>query len=78
MDKMKIERRKTRKVFVGDAEIGGDAPITVQSMRNTETVDVEGSLKQIEELKKVGCDLIRLAVPDEQSAYAFGEIAKRC
>lgn len=75
---MMIERRKTRKVFVGDVAIGGDAPITVQSMLNTKTVDVEGSLKQIEELKKVGCDLIRLAVPDEQSAYAFGEIAKRC
>lgn len=73
-----IERRKTRKVFVGDVAIGGDAPITVQSMLNTKTVDVEGSLKQIEELKKVGCDLIRLAVPDDQSAYAFGEIAKRC
>lgn len=73
-----IERRKTRNVFVGDVAIGGDAPITVQSMLNTKTVDVEGSLKQIEELKKVGCDLIRLAVPDEQSAYAFGEIAKRC
>ena len=73
-----IERRKTRKVFVGDVAIGGDAPITVQSMLNTKTVDVEGSLKQIEELKNVGCDLIRLAVPDEQSAYAFGEIAKRC
>ena len=73
-----IERRKTRKVFVGDVAIGGDAPITVQSMLNTKTVDVEGSLKQIEELKKVGCDLIRLAVPDEQSAYAFGEIAKKC
>ena len=78
MDKMMIERRKTRKVFVGDVAIGGDAPITVQSMLNTKTVDVEGSLKQIEELKKVGCDLIRLAVPDEQSVYAFGEIAKRC
>lgn len=75
---MMIERRKTRKVFVGDVAIGGDAPITVQSMLNTKTVDVEGSLKQIEELKKVGCDLIRLAVPDEQSAYAFGEIAKKC
>ncbi len=73
-----IERRKTRKIFVGDVAIGGDAPITVQSMLNTKTIDVEGSLKQIDELKKVGCDLIRLAVPDEQSAYAFGEIAKRC
>lgn len=73
-----MERRKTRKVFVGDVAIGGDSPITVQSMLNTKTTDVEGSLKQIEELRKVGCDLIRLAVPDEQSAYAFGEIARRC
>lgn len=72
-----IERRKTRKVYVGDIAIGGDAPITVQSMLNTKTIDVEGSLRQIDALKKVGCDLIRLAVPDEQSAYAFGEIAKR-
>lgn len=73
-----IERRKTRKVFVGDIAIGGDSPITVQSMLNTKTTDVESSLEQIAALKKVGCDLIRLAVPDEQSAYAFGEIAKRC
>lgn len=73
-----MERRKTRKVFVGDVAIGGDSPITVQSMLNTKTTDVEGSLKQIEELRKAGCDLIRLAVPDEQSAYAFGEIARRC
>lgn len=58
--------------------IGGDAPITVQSMLNTKTVDIEGSLNQIHDLQKVGCDLIRLAVPDEASAYAFGEISKRC
>ena len=75
---MMIERRKTRTVYVGDVAIGGNAPITVQSMLNTKTTDVEGSLKQIGALRKVGCDLIRLAVPDEQSAYAFGEIAKRC
>lgn len=73
-----MQRRNTRKVFVGDMAIGGDAPITVQSMLNTKTIDVEGSLKQIEDLRKVGCDLIRLAVPDEASAYAFGEISKRC
>lgn len=72
-----IQRRKTREVSVGDVKIGGDSPITVQSMLNTKTIDVEGSIKQIEELRAVGCDLIRLAVPDEKSAYAFGEIAKR-
>lgn len=71
------ERRKTRKVYVGDVAIGGDAPISVQSMLNAKTVDVEGCIRQIEALKKVGCDLIRLAVPDEASAVAFGEIARR-
>ncbi len=73
-----ITRRKSNKVWVGDIAIGGDSPITVQSMLNTKTTDVEGSLAQIKALQDVGCDLIRLAVPDEQSAYAFGEIAKRC
>lgn len=73
-----IERRKTRQVYVGDVAIGGDAPISVQSMLNTKTVDVEGSLAQIKALRAVGCDLIRLAVPDEASAYAFSEISKRC
>ena len=73
-----IERRKTRQVSVGNVKIGGDAPISVQSMLNTKTTDVEGSLAQINALKAVGCDLIRLAVPDEDSAHAFGEIAKRC
>lgn len=63
-----IERRKTRQVSVGNVKIGGDAPISVQSMLNTKTTDVEGSLAQINALKAVGCDLIRLAVPDEDSA----------
>ncbi len=72
-----IIRRKTRLVSVGDIKIGGGSPITVQSMLNTKTVDVDGSIKQIEKLRAVGCDLIRLAVPDEKSAYAFGEIVKR-
>ncbi|MBQ3754661.1 MAG: flavodoxin-dependent (E)-4-hydroxy-3-methylbut-2-enyl-diphosphate synthase, partial [Clostridia bacterium] len=72
-----IIRRKSRQVSVGDVKIGGDAPITVQSMLNAKTVDVDGSIAQIERLRAVGCDLIRLAVPDEKSAYAFGKIAKR-
>ncbi len=70
-------RRQSKKVFVGDIAIGGDAPITVQSMLNAKTTDVEGCLAQIKSLKENGCDLIRLAVPDEPSAKAFGEIAKR-
>lgn len=75
---MDIKRRKTRKVYVGNVGIGGDSEITVQSMLNKKTVDVEGALAQIKELKEAGCDLIRLAVPDEESAYAFGLISKRC
>lgn len=71
------ERRKSRKVYVGDVAIGGDAPISVQSMLNVKTIDVEGCIRQIERLKAAGCDLIRLAVPDEPSAIAFGEIARR-
>lgn len=73
-----MERRISRQVSVGDIKIGGNAPITVQSMLNTKTTDVEGSLRQIKALKAAGCDLIRLAVPNEESAFAFGEIAKRC
>lgn len=72
-----MQRRRTRQVSVGNVKIGGDAPISVQSMLNTKTVDVEGSIRQIESLKAVGCDLIRLAVPDEASCVAFGEIVRR-
>lgn len=72
-----MQRRKTRQVCVGDIRIGSDAPITVQSMLNTKTTDVEGCIEQIGRLRAVGCDLIRLAVPDEASAEAFGMIARR-
>ena len=70
-------RRKSKQVSIGDIKIGGNAPISVQSMLNTKTVDIEGSIKQIEQLRSVGCDLIRLAVPDEASCAAFGEIVRR-
>lgn len=70
-------QRKSRQVKIGKIAVGGGAPVTVQSMLNTKTTDVEGSIKQIRELQQAGCDLIRLAVPDENSAVAFGEIAKR-
>lgn len=75
---MTISRRISRQVSVGNVKIGGDAPISIQSMLNFKTVDVEGCLKQIERLNAVGCDLIRLAVPDEDSAVAFGKISKKC
>lgn len=71
------ERRKSRRVYVGNVAIGGGAPVTVQSMLNTKTVDVDACVRQINELRDAGCDLIRLAVPDEQSAAAFAEITAR-
>lgn len=72
-----MDRRYSRQVAVGDIKIGGDAPISVQSMLNAKTVDVDGCLTQIAALRNAGCDLIRLAVPDEKSAEAFGEISRR-
>lgn len=73
---MQVKRRQTRQVSVGNIKIGSDAPITVQSMLNTKTTNVAACVEQINKLRAVGCDLIRLAVPDEDSAVAFGEIAK--
>ncbi len=74
---MNIERRKTRVVNVGSVKIGGDNPIPVQSMTNTDTKDVEATLEQIERLKKAGCEIIRVSVPDMDSAKALREIKKR-
>ncbi len=72
-----MKRRYSKEIHIGNIRVGGDAPITVQSMLNTKTVDIDGSLAQIKELTDVGCDLIRLAVPDEQSAEAFKVIAEK-
>lgn len=73
-----MKRRYSKEIHIGNVAVGGNAPITIQSMLNTKTVDVDGSLTQINELKEVGCDLIRLAVPDEASADAFKIISDRC
>ncbi|MEG0970785.1 MAG: flavodoxin-dependent (E)-4-hydroxy-3-methylbut-2-enyl-diphosphate synthase, partial [Acidaminococcaceae bacterium] len=58
-----MERRKTRKLLLGKLAIGGDAPITVQSMTNTRTDDVVATVQQIKALTALGCDIIRCAVP---------------
>lgn len=71
------KRRKTRPVKIGRFIIGGDHPIVVQSMTNTDTKDVEATLSQIRELTAVGCELIRVAVPDQAAAGALPEIVKR-
>ena len=64
----------TRSIRVGNVEIGGGAPVVIQSMLNTRTTDVAGSLAQIRELAAAGCQVARLAVPDKEAAAAFGEI----
>jgi (E)-4-hydroxy-3-methylbut-2-enyl-diphosphate synthase len=66
-----MERKKTRKVKVGSCYIGGDAKVSIQSMTNTDTRDVEATLNQINELHKAGCDIIRCAVPDMVAAEAL-------
>ena len=66
----------TRQINVGGITIGGGAPVVIQSMLNTKTTDIEGSLAQIQALKDVGCQIARLAVPNMEAAKAFGEICK--
>jgi len=73
----KIVRKKTRKINLGGVPIGGDAPITVQSMTNTNTSDVQATVAQIRELEEAGCEIIRVAVPDQDAAAALPEIIKR-
>jgi len=69
-----IKRKPTRKIFIGPLAIGGDAPISVQSMTNTDTADVEATVAQIHRLEKAGCDVIRVAVPDMKAAEALRAI----
>ena len=64
-----------RKIYVGGVAIGGDAPVSIQSMLNTKTTDVEGSLSQIRALAAAGCQIVRLAVPDMEAAKGFADIA---
>lgn len=71
-----IERKETRKVKVGNIYIGGDAPITVQSMTNTDTRDVLSTIKQIKALEEEGCDIVRVAVLDDEASNALAQIKK--
>ncbi|MSQ11761.1 MAG: flavodoxin-dependent (E)-4-hydroxy-3-methylbut-2-enyl-diphosphate synthase [Dehalococcoidia bacterium] len=72
-----IKRRPTKPVYVGGVKIGGDAPITVQSMTKTDTRDVKATVRQIKELEALGCEIIRCAVPDMAAAQALGEIKRQ-
>ncbi len=69
-----IKRYKTKKIYVGDVAVGGDAPISVQSMTYSKTRDVEATVEQIKRLHFAGCDIVRVAVPDYEDARALKEI----
>ena len=71
-----IKRRKTKVVNVGNVKVGGDNPITVQSMTNTLTTDVVATIKQINSIQEEGADLVRVSCPDESSSKALKEIVK--
>ncbi len=71
-----IQRRRSRQIQVGDVAVGGDAPISVQSMTNTETCDVVATVAQIRSLEKAGADIVRVSVPTMDAAEAFGQIRK--
>ena len=71
-----IIRRKTKVVKVGNVNIGGDNPISVQSMTNTLTTDIKSTINQIQEISKAGADIVRVSCPDEESSYALKEITK--
>lgn len=72
-----IVRRKSRQIMVGDVPVGGDAPISVQSMTNTSTADVAATVAQINSIQQAGADIVRVSVPSLEEAEAFGEIRKQ-
>jgi (E)-4-hydroxy-3-methylbut-2-enyl-diphosphate synthase len=71
------QRYKTKKIKVGNIEIGGDSPISVQSMTFSKTADVKSTVEQINRLHFAGADIVRVAVPDEEDAFALKEIKKQ-
>ena len=70
------KRRKSRGIYIGSVKIGGDAPIVVQSMTNTDTRNVAATINQINLLQETGCEVVRIAVPDEEAALAIPAIKK--
>lgn len=71
-----IKRRQTKKIRVGSKYIGGDSPITVQSMTNTDTRNIKATIEQIKRLEEAGCDIVRVAVPDNEAALALKDIKR--
>jgi len=72
-----IPRRKTRQISIGSVKVGGDAPLSVQSMTKTDTRDIRRTVNQIRRLEGAGCDIVRVAVVDEEAAHAITEIKKK-
>ncbi len=72
-----IERRRSRQIFVGPVPVGGDAPITVQTMTNTPTTDVAATVAQIQRAQRAGVDIVRVSCPDEESTAALAEIVRQ-
>jgi (E)-4-hydroxy-3-methylbut-2-enyl-diphosphate synthase len=72
-----IQRRTSRKIFVGPVPVGGDAPITVQTMTNTLTSDVKATVEQIRRCEEVGVDIVRVSCPDEDSTRALKDIVRQ-
>ena len=75
--RVEIKRRPSRRIMVGNVPIGDGAPVAVQSMTNTETCDVDATVRQIQDIAGVGADLVRVSVPTMDAAEAFGEIRKQ-
>src|ERR1041385_8134665 len=71
-----ISRRQSRKIRVGSVEVGGDAPISVQTMTNTVTADVRGTIDQVRRMKEAGADIVRVSCPDEDATKALKHIVK--
>ena len=71
-----IKRRKTKVINVGDVKVGGDNPISVQSMTNTLTTDVKETINQINDIAEEGADIVRVSCPDKESTLALKEIVK--
>tara|TARA_B100001996_G_scaffold114312_1_gene86524 strand:- start:432 stop:1529 length:1098 start_codon:yes stop_codon:yes gene_type:complete len=71
-----IKRRKTKKIKIGNVEVGGDSPISVQSMTNTPTTDVDKTVKQINALAEAGADIVRVSCPDRESSLSLKKIIK--
>ncbi len=72
----KINRKKTKKINVGNISVGGDSPISVQSMTNTLTTDIKGTINQINSLEEAGADIVRVSCPDEDSSKSLKKIIK--